>query len=317
MIRIRLPAGALEKVTGPKDPSKPNASWAAAAGRRILQLAKGKKWDDGATIWSELRSFYRQLQHDKCAFCERALTKGPAGGTEHAVEHYRPKGRTKVWPTPKMLKAQPARKSLVCKSGQAMGYWWLAYHPWNYVTACSTCNTGLKKDFFPIDKTPATAPSSAVLKQVAADLFGTAAKAEFARLRKEGPLLPFPLGTIDEHDPEELFQWRDGVVAIPAAASGRKHQRASTTIAFFDLDGRDRGDLLEARAVMIRLLFYDLEATSKDRAAKRNVDAYVSTTARYFTAVARAFIKLHAKDRNAAKKVRDAAQKYITSVPPP
>jgi hypothetical protein len=40
----------------------------------------------------------RQLQHNKCAYCERDLLTETYAGGEHDVEHYRPKGACNPWP---------------------------------------------------------------------------------------------------------------------------------------------------------------------------------------------------------------------------
>lgn len=67
-------------------------------------------------------------QQRKCAWCDRdeELAAQP-------VEHYRPKARA------------------VRASGRAdRGYWWLAWTQENLLFACGRCNTGYKKDRFPL-----------------------------------------------------------------------------------------------------------------------------------------------------------------------
>ena len=74
--------------------------WLARAQTRTDRFIAAGKYDESSGIWSEIKRVYMDLQHDKCAYCERQLAAGEDGGTiEHDVEHYRPKNSVPVWPT--------------------------------------------------------------------------------------------------------------------------------------------------------------------------------------------------------------------------
>ena len=52
--------------------------------------------------WSDIKQVYIDLQHTKCAFCEKPLE----GKIEQDVEHFRPKAAVAPWPLPKSLLAE-------------------------------------------------------------------------------------------------------------------------------------------------------------------------------------------------------------------
>lgn len=83
--------------------------------------------DYGASLF---RDRLTQIQHGKCAYCEKKIDKG-------AIEHYRPKGAV-VTSEDNGVYLQP-------------GYYWLAYSWWNMVLACTDCNSqDFKGNKFPI-----------------------------------------------------------------------------------------------------------------------------------------------------------------------
>ncbi|MFO0562048.1 MAG: hypothetical protein U0269_28805 [Polyangiales bacterium] len=109
------------------------------------------------------RAFKRQLGagdvHAKCAYCEavRRVTY------ELDVEHVRPKSGVRRWkPADEPTLVYP-RRVVDRDTGQLVdekpeedstttlpGYWWLAYRWSNYLLACKECNSGWKREFFPI-----------------------------------------------------------------------------------------------------------------------------------------------------------------------
>lgn len=86
--------------------------------------------------YSEARKPLYDAQHRKCAYCERQ--QGEEG---MPVEHFRPKAGAVVhdprWGHPQRVY-------------DADRYWWLAWSWENLLFACHTCNTGFKKDSFPL-----------------------------------------------------------------------------------------------------------------------------------------------------------------------
>src|SRR5262249_17336441 len=123
--------------------------------RRLKRFfVKGEGDND---IWGRVKPVYRTLQFNKCAYCEREMPASVAdtdfdpGSREHDVEHFRPKGRVRKWPTPKLIKAMDLDfGNLPLGAESKKGYYLLAYQLFNYATACATCNQSLKSDYFPI-----------------------------------------------------------------------------------------------------------------------------------------------------------------------
>ena len=125
MIRIRLPVGkSLEDVVDEFD-----SSW----------RAKNAIWNGKDSPWSEIKEVFASLQRCKCAYCERVLQGAPSENkVESDIEHFRPKKKTVV-----------VRGETAAKSGRADGYAWLATIVLNYLLSCKTCNSSLKKNYFP------------------------------------------------------------------------------------------------------------------------------------------------------------------------
>jgi len=124
----------------------------------------------------------------------------------------------------------------------------LAYEPLNYCTACKKCNTPLKLNFFPV---------AAQRGETGEDI---------NRLNDtERPLLPYPLGAVDE-DPEEISTF-DGVIAIPCKRNGPRWRRAKVTIAFFQLNRRE--ELLRERARCLVALDNALAIVESDFPSER------------------------------------------------
>lgn len=79
--------------------------------------------------WGKVKKDLWEYQNKKCCFCERQRDSN----RESDVEHFRPKLESNGEPA-------PGHK----------GYWWLAYDWKNLFFACSDCNSGHKKNFFPL-----------------------------------------------------------------------------------------------------------------------------------------------------------------------
>jgi hypothetical protein len=225
-----------------------------------LARAKAQTDENAATdepafpsLWSEIKQVYIDLQHSKCAFCERPLE----GRIEQDVEHFRPKGKVSAWSPPQglldegLVLRQPADRS------DEPGYTHLAYHPLNYVMSCKNCNTVFKRNLFPITngrRTDAKKPPAVLT---------------------EKPLLVYPIGNSDE-DPEALLEF-EGWTARAKNAKGFGRLRALAMIELFCLnDWQERKEVLASRARQIQLLYLNLVAIDESddailvKAAKSN-----------------------------------------------
>ena len=217
----------------------------AANKRKRLQDVPGTKITN---IWSRIKPVYMVLQGSKCAFCERGMEDQ---AIEQDVEHFRPKKAVKRWPTPKGIEQELDATGLQVRqpaTGSERGYGLLAYHPWNYVASCKTCNSVFKRSYFPIAGTRDThARKPATLRQ------------------RERPYLIYPLGDLDD-DPEELITFH-GLSPQPGR-NGFDRLRALVTIELLGLDDhRRRKGLLLDRARAIERLYFALDGTSPEAAA--------------------------------------------------
>ncbi len=255
--------------------------------------------------WSSIKYLFMELQNDKCAYCERKLaaasSKGGPGETD--VDHFRPKNPVKKWPTPKRI-------GFATGDSADPGYYWLAFHLLNYCTACPTCNSGHKSNYFPILGTrigPGHEPCPR------ADAI-------------EQPLLIYPLGTTDE-DPEDVIRFR-GLAAEPPERdpllmeADRSHvlrnRRAVVIIAFYQLNSRV--ELLWGRAERLRELEKALgdlnKGTSAEKlAAKADIQRLMCGFSEH-TACIRAMVRLYRHDHATARLYFDAIRKYLDSKTP-
>lgn len=207
--------------------------WRSRAKKRTAKFIKQKAYKEKKPIWGEIKAVFMNLQHNKCAYCERELAAPPLGSGEHDLEHFRPKGRIEPYPTAN----DGVTYQFPTGNSQANGYYWLAYNLENYAVACITCNRGLKADRFPIAGTRGTADTSVGdLNQI------------------ELPLLIFPL--LD--NPEEFMTF-DGAMPKSIFKRGNKFQRAVVTINFFGLGDTQREELFRGRFAIIRELWLQYE----------------------------------------------------------
>ena len=98
----------------------------------IKEYENGKikfKFDDKIYRNEEIKKKLREIQFNKCCFCEQKIEFGH-------IEHYRPKRGYKQDQNEKQL-TKP-------------GYYWLAYDWDNLLLSCPTCNSSYKKNYFPL-----------------------------------------------------------------------------------------------------------------------------------------------------------------------
>jgi len=171
-------------------------AWLAEAESETRKLVEdhdaGRPMKFDSTIWRALRRYITLLFHDKCAYCEVSVE----AGAPTQVEHYRPKSV----------------------------YYWLAYHPDNYVPACAWCNSR-KGNKFPL----------------AAD--GVRATGPRDDLALEKPLLVNP-AVAEPREHIEFGVLRDDAAPLLPGAIHARSIEGETTITTLDLN---RPDLFERR----------------------------------------------------------------------
>jgi hypothetical protein len=289
MIRHPVPRAELERLIAAE-----KADWLAKAEVRTAELRSAKRWDDGKKFWSEIKDVYRRLQHDKCAFCERRLAGPPYGAVDHDVEHFRPKAAVKAWP-PARQRGKKLSYGFETGGDWGEGYYLLAFHPWNYVTACKVCNSALKRSFFPVGA-----------KRIS--------KGEDPwQMGSERAFLLYPLGDLDE-DPEDLITFY-ATLPVPRVKSGPRFRRASIVIDFFRLDIRE--ELLWERSDRIVSLFMALRMADTGRPsdrslAERSIVQHVSPFSPH-TSCSRAFRSLYEVNPTEAERIADQCQAYLDS----
>lgn len=274
------------------------SDWLDRAKERTEAFRAKGKFEEKASIWSEVKKVYMVLQDSKCAYCERQLESIEIGKVEQDVEHFRPKSNIREWKLPSPLKDKGIQVSEV--PGEGRGYFLLPYNLFNYSATCKPCNSILKRDYFPIAGKY--------------DLKGEDPK----DLKKERPYLIHPVGKFDT-DPEELIRFH-GVSPQPVAKSGHRRHRALVTIEFFKLDNVEtRKTLIHDRIRIILMMLPYLErletaANPSERAsAKRIVDRATSPHFPH-TNCARSFLALFKKDPTEAKSIADKAEQLLGSV---
>ena len=188
-----------------------DADWFDKAAALIAGLPDPPKSSDFQPLWSKIKGVYIELQHSKCCFCEKPLE----GKIEQDVEHFRPKAEVKPWKVPARLLAEGIDVQQPADGSSEAGYARLAYSPFNYAMACKTCNSTLKRNFFPVEgRRAATATDP-------------------AQTKAEKALLIYPIGAADE-DPEPLIAFESALAGAeekerlrPAPGAG-DHRGLST-----------------------------------------------------------------------------------------
>lgn len=252
----------------------------------------------GKPGWSEIKGVFIELQHQKCGYCEKLMPSplrrpdAPhrtwGGRREYDVEHFRPKGSAKAWPSPGSgLPPYP----FATGDAQRRGYPRLSHNPENYLASCKTCNADYKRDYFPIAGNRVSDSSSVPHHD-----------------STEKPLLVNPLSS-HTPDPEELIEF-EGIVAVPRGKRGLRRKRGRIMIDFFGLNLRDDLDFM--RAAMIRLLWVQLElartGSSKRKRAKADSEAQLLCSPQAPHAnCARSFARLYLADRSRAEQYHKEA----------
>ncbi len=247
--------------------------------------------------WRDVKSVWRELQEQKCAYCEKPMAEEYGSG-EHHVEHYRPKRETKPWVETKTLPGPDL--DFPVGMGRRGGYFWLTYDPANYCTACGSCNSPLKSSRFPILGQP-----------------GDLGDDPATLLVKEKPILPFPIGELDQ-DPEEIVRW-NGFTAYHADTATEVGQRGKGTIEFFQLNKRQ--DLKRGRASQIVGLWRQLKrerradlSPEQRQQARSRVDDALTSIKRPFAGCVRAFVRLARADWDSAARLFEAIEAYHYSL---
>lgn len=256
-------------------------SWIARAKARTDVYRAAGEYTGLSEFWGEIKEVYIRLQHEKCAYCETKLQGAELASKVHEVEHYRPKSSVKTWP-PAGNAFAPAWP-LGGASGK--GYYLMAYHPFNYAIACTRCNSTLKSNYFPVRGS----------RQVSGD--------DPVTLLAEQPLLVYPVSDVDE-DPAALIGF-EGVTARARQAGGPAHERAVTTIQFFQLNHED---LATRRAEMLLPLFLNLEALAAGPSPAlasqlTKVIAAACAPSGQFSSCMRDFVDLYRTDPGKARQI--------------
>lgn len=270
--------------------------WLADASDRTERLRSLGAYQETSSNWGLVKRVYMRLQYDKCAYCERRLAAEDFGGAlEHDVEHYRPKSAVPRWPSPKLARRRKISYRFATGEPFPEGYYLLAYHPFNYATACKKCNSPLKANYFPI------AGESRIQGDDPVDL------------RDERPFLLYPVGELDD-DPEEILAFI-GLNPVPRVKRGPRWRRAKVTIDFFELDQRE--ELWRERADKIVALFLALEVLREGKDANRDLAVHAIETltspAGPHTNCGRSFLSLYREDRTRAAEIAQSAQDYLDS----
>ena len=266
--------------------------WSARAKERTEKFRGKNKYEEKSPIWSEVKPVFMELQGGgKCCFCERKFEAGPLGRYELDVEHFRPKGNVKECPQVRVGEEIP----LTAPPPESNGYYLLAYHLMNYAIACKACNSGLKKDYFPI-------AGKYDLKGEDPDEMGA-----------ERPWLFYPIGSTGVN-PEDVISFR-GIFPRSEHTDPSLKQRGLATIAFFALDDvNERKNLLRERAVVIVVLRGQFaKAIDQHDAAVRALAMSLLASSAQHANCARSFARLFREDRTEAEAVAEEAEKYLLS----
>lgn len=274
--------------------------WIGRAKIRTANFITNENYEESSSIWSEIKPVYMKVQAFKCAYCERALGGRLVGRGEHDLEHYRPKNNVKVWPNATAKRERDLNYAFSTGGNLQTGYYWLAYNLGNYVTACKSCNSALKSNYFPI---AGTRPRGVrTIRQLNSS---------------EKPFLIYPLGRSDV-DPRTLITFL-GAVAMPKPKRGAGKQRAQVTIDFFRLNDRD--ELWTERFNCIREMWSHYDRLNNSGNARSRKDARQSIDELRepdspHSSCANAFYDLCDTDTEDAYRVYQDARDYVGQIRP-
>lgn len=255
-----------------KRPATPSAFETKAKPlRKHVQVAIDEETaPDFKEIWQSHRHVFQTLQHGKCAYCEAHAASTSFGH----LEHFRPKSRVSELPkdrrhwgreAPGTSKVEGRRLDRISPTG----YHWLAYEWTNYLYACERCNTGWKRDLFPVADDPRQLPPRQNVKErsLLLDPFGDddpKRHLHFTRLGTIESLDRSPTGrqTIDTLglDRPSLDESRREKARMTHRVVARVKQNPSDIEALRDL--HIYGDARHIHAGMVRCIVYqELELT--------------------------------------------------------
>jgi hypothetical protein len=273
-------------------------TWFDRAAAALDELPNRPKSSDFRRLWSEIKDVYIDLQHSKCAFCEKPLE----GRIEQDVEHFRPKAEVEHWEPPQDLIEAGVVVRQPAEGTPEPGYRFLAYHPFNYAAACGPCNSVFKANFFPLARP--RRPE---------------ARRPPARTTEE-PYLIYPIGDLDE-DPETLITF-EGAVPTPARARGRRRLRALVTISIFKLDDPvERKPFFQGRARALEDLYLNLREIDHGTdaavvaAARKNVDRMLRDAEPHASCL-RCFKRLYDRSPDAARDHFLALSEFLDTTSP-
>ncbi len=288
MIRYQISRSKLEEAIEEEKPG-----WLEEARRKTEAFRQAGEFNepDGENSWGDIKAVYMRLQKNKCIYCERKLESEQYGKIEHDVEHYRPKNPVKAWPSKKMKRVY----DFPTGNASAKGYYLLSYNQLNYATACKTCNTPLKLNYFPIAGSRINDSD------------------DFERLKRESPYLIYPVGDLDEN-PENLITF-EGVLPVPKMKRGHRHRRARVTIDFFALDIREELLKMRARIILSVWLAYkslnNQSADAEDRDTAQSIINIALSPESDHTNCARSFHNLCQQDIQRAREYAEQARRIL------
>ena len=270
--------------------------WLANARHRTETFRAKGRYEEASSIWGQVKPIFMEIQGAKCCFCERKFESGELGRHELDIEHFRPKKKVEKWECPQSLIDAGVWQTPLSDAGK--GYHLLPYHLLNYAVACKPCNSGRKKEYFPISGRY--------------DLDGE----DPGAMDAEKPWLLYPVGCLDV-DPEGVITFH-GYLPQSKSEDPLLKLRGLVTIAFFSLDDVDlRKDLIRQRAEKIVLLHFMLAKAEDDgdERAGTLVGPMLASNAPHANC-ARSFARLFRSDRIRADKVADMASKFFKSRSP-
>jgi hypothetical protein len=109
--------------------------------------------------WKSFKGALFRSQHQKCGYCELFLGTHPGD-----VEHYRPKAELQELSDDETSWGEEDKDVFNVVGRRPVkvsdsGYWWAAYSWQNYLAAFNRCNSGWKRNLFPIKEKPRKAPA--------------------------------------------------------------------------------------------------------------------------------------------------------------
>lgn len=235
---------------------------------RIINARATPKSKDFDDTWGRFKRDLLTAQSNKWGYCELWLATYSGD-----VEHYRPKAELQDLPDDEKKWGKEG-EGLFSVEGRTLvtvsdtGYWWEAYSWDNYLAACNRCNSGWKRNLFPISEKPRGAPVQG---------------------RGETPLLLNPF--IGEDPADHLEYDRLGQIR---ARNGSAYGKATIATC-----GLDRPSLVQARNEKVTRAFALLDeyATAKKEERAKVLKGFIEMGSenRIFAGMVRAIFKQNLK----------------------